>query len=93
VVDTDHSGVFLGGTFDVVAVNNTAATYSSEGYIESKVIHGFTLCEYVPDPKDEQSPGTTENPADGALVTGIATGATAGSVGSVILLPASDCGT
>ena len=58
-----------------VTVNNTA-TYSSEGYIESRIIHSFTLCEYVPDAMDEQSPGTTENPADGARITGIATGPT-----------------
>jgi hypothetical protein len=93
VVDTDKTGVFLGGTFDAVAVNNTTATYSSEGYIESRMIHGHILCDYVPDLMDVQSPGTIENPADGALVTGIATGATAKSVGSVILLPAGDCGT
>ena len=49
VVDTDKTGVFVGGTFDTVAVNNTTATYSSEGYIEARIIHSFTLCEYVPD--------------------------------------------
>jgi hypothetical protein len=93
VVDTDKTGVFVGGTFDAVAVNNTTATYSSEGYIEARIIHSFTLCEYVPDLMDVQSPGAIENPADGAFVTGIATGATAMSVSSIRILPAGDCGT
>jgi hypothetical protein len=92
VVDsTPIPGVFLGGTSDTVAVNNTASYYSSQGYIEQRVIHNHYFCEYVPDIADVQAPGTTENPGDGANVTGIDTATTRTVVESVQLLPLSDC--
>jgi hypothetical protein len=91
VIDNKIPGVYVGGTTDVVAVNNTTSSYSSQGYIELKTIHGASLCEYDPDLSDVQSPGTTENPADGANVTGLGTG-TESFVTSVQLLPGSDCG-
>lgn len=93
VVDTmPIPGVFVGGTRDTVAVNTTASYYSSQGYIEEKIIHYHYFCEYVPDDADVQAPGTTENPGDGANVNGIATATTKEGVESIQLLPLSDCG-
>ncbi len=93
VVDsTPIPGVFAGGTADTVAVNNTAAYFSSQGYIEERVIHNHYFCEYVPDIADVQAPGATENPGDGANVTGIDTATTRSVVMSIHLLPLSVCG-
>jgi hypothetical protein len=91
VVDSTH-GVVVGGTADTVAVNNTASYFSSQGYIEERVIHGHYFCEYVPDIADVQAPGVTENPGDGANITGIDTATTRAAVTSIQLLPLSDCG-
>jgi hypothetical protein len=84
--------VYVGGTLETVAVNNTGSYYSSQGYIEEKVIQGHYFCEYVPDDTDVQAPGMTENPGDGADVNGIDTAGTRAGVESIQLLPLSDCG-
>lgn len=93
VIDSRKPRVFLFGyTPDVVAVNNAKSAYSSEGHTELKIFKYGYICYYVPDLRDAQDPGTTENPADGALVNAVATGPTAESVEMDIFLPASDCG-
>lgn len=84
-------GVFVGGTRDRVAVDNTTKYYSSQGYIEERMIHYHYLCEYVPDDADVQAPGGIENPGDDANVTGIDTATTKAGVESIQLLPLSDC--
>lgn len=93
VVDTKVPGYFFGGAAPLkIVVNNTASDYSSEGDIILRQFKGIYLCEYYVDANDEQGPGATENPADGATYdNAIATGTDAKLVDSDMLLPLSDC--
>ncbi len=87
-------GIFFGGTFDLIAVNNTAATYSSQGSVVAHYKNGMLFfCSYEPDAADEQSPGITENPADDADITAMAAFDSAMLADSGYPLPLSDCET
>lgn len=93
VIDTKVPGLFRGGVVPLkIVVNNTAKDYSSEGDIILRQFKNAYFCEYYVDAKDEQEPGATENPADGATYdNAIATGTDAKLVDSDMLLPLSDC--
>jgi hypothetical protein len=92
VTDTtrERGVVLFTATNDAVAVNNTDGTFSSEGNPELHVIKGNEFCLFVPDLSDVQSPGVTENPANGS-VRGIDRGPSKTSVETDYPLPLSDC--
>jgi hypothetical protein len=92
VDDADGAGIFVGGTSDLIAVNNILTLYSSQGYIEELYFKGVPLeCEYVPYTDDVQRPNTIEDPAGDELTDAIATGTTAASVNSIQLISQSYC--
>jgi hypothetical protein len=78
VTDAHVPGLHSGGVVHLAAVvNNTLKYYASEGIFETHYLKYQKLCEYVPDPKDEQDPNRIEDPADGADIDAIASGSRA----------------
>jgi hypothetical protein len=82
-----------------VVVNNSSSTaleYTSEGTVlvdTTNLYHfGLDVCVFVPDPLDEQSPDSTEDPADGFVESGVGFGTTPAHANAARLLPASACG-
>jgi hypothetical protein len=91
VTDTDVPGVLPRALLHLAAaVNNDKTYYSSEGLAELQMLpKGGYICVYLPDSMDEQSPRTSEDPADNASINATAVGTKA--VDSKMFLPMSDC--
>lgn len=93
-VDIDGDHFFPVEIYVLIAVNNTAAFYASEGYFEGtynpKPPHNLLFCFYHPYTEDIEAPGATVNGNDEIAFT-IETGATLASVDAIKLVSNSYC--